>query len=173
MRSFIRRTPTWLAVAAAVAMLVGPVGGAAADDDDDPMNVYFRDEDLEALSHPRLAIYPDIDPGDSEIFFPGFPGAPPQIPHSVKDMLPIKTGENACLDCHLPENADVDGGDVPLPESHFTDPVVKTGGDDAMQTIVTGYEKGDEMSGARFACMLCHAPQANNVDTPLNSFDEE
>ncbi len=182
MRSIIRRSLVGLAILIPVALIAGcqatdsPAPTPSAESvvaDDDPMKMYFRDEDLEALSQPRLAVYPAIEPGDSDVLYHGFEGCPPQIPHSVEDMLPLSPDDHACLECHHPDNADVEAGDVPLPESHFMNPKMSEGGEgDAMRLFVAGYETGTEMSGARWDCTLCHAPQANNVDTQQNSFGE-
>ena len=152
----------------------GPGGSATVPATDDGLPTYFRGADLLSLSTPELAAYPDVEPGDSEQFYRGFPGAPPQIPHSVEDMLPITARENACLDCHHPDNADVESGDRPLPESHFENAVIGEGGETSpSRTVVTGYERGADVAGTRYNCTICHTPQAANADTPVNTFDRE
>jgi cytochrome c-type protein NapB len=86
-------------------------------------------------------------------------------------MLPLTTDENECLDCHHPDNA-IRKKDLPLPESHFERPVIKQGGKgDAMRSIVAGYEKADDVAGARYRCTMCHVPSATNVKTPATTFE--
>jgi len=154
---------------------------ADAPEPDDGVDVYFRDSDLEALAAQDLAVYGDVDPGDSELIEPSFVSAPPQIPHSVEGLLPIQSDSNECLECHMP-NVAADVEAVPIPESHFMTPTIlgtpdneeadvdATGG---MLVVIDGYEKSSELSGTRFNCTLCHAPQATNVESPKNLFGGE
>ncbi|WP_457643495.1 nitrate reductase cytochrome c-type subunit, partial [Persephonella sp.] len=51
------------------------------------------------------AKYPDTPPGTGHRFSRSYPTAPPQIPHSIKDFLPITAKENQCLNCHMPDVA--------------------------------------------------------------------
>ncbi len=83
------------------------------------------------------------EPGEAPLPVRPYPSSPPVIPHSVADLLPVTTRENACLDCHLPEAA-ADSGATAIPASHF-----------ARGTL----------DPRRFVCVLCHAPQ--NRATPL------
>jgi len=140
---------------------------AGADD----IVVFFRSADIESISDQALAEYPDTDAGDSTKLARDFPDAPPQIPHSVEDMYPITLADNECLACHDPENA-VGANDVPLPESHFMAPIMGEGGaGNPMTWVVNDYRVGQEVSGARYNCNMCHTPQATNVATPRNLFD--
>ena len=95
--------------------------------------------------------YTNQDPENVERLPRAFPGAPPQIPHEVASMLPIKTDENLCVECH--DNPRYIGKGYqdksPMPESHYA---------------VKGEKYSDwKMSGARFNCTQCHAPQAEGV----------
>jgi cytochrome c-type protein NapB len=167
-----RRTESGLwAIILLVPLLIA--GSAASEKEvDDGIDVYFRDVDLGALSNQALEQYPDTEPGESELLERAFEGVPPQISHSVEDMLPITLGDNECLECHHPENA-VEGDDVPLTEAHFERAVMSEGKPgEGMVWIVKGYEKA-ELIGARYDCMMCHAPQASNVKTPRNLFKGE
>ncbi len=132
----------------------------------DGLDVWFRMVDLNDLTDQHLPDYLEDEAGDSELLVRTFPDAPPQIPHSVEDMLPIKQRENECLDCHHPDNT-LSDKDAPLSDTHFSQPVVvEAVGDAAMVTTVTGYVAGDDLNGARFNCVMCHTPQAQNVASP-------
>jgi cytochrome c-type protein NapB len=80
--------------------------------------------------------------------------APPMIPHTIQDMVPIKQDFNLCKDCHvqpdLLKQKITKGMPVPAPVSHYVD--VKTG------SLYMG----------RWNCTQCHAPQAK-VNTLVNN----
>ncbi len=80
--------------------------------------------------------------------------APPMIPHSIKDMTPIRVETNLCKDCHVvPEMIGqklTKGMPVPAPASHYVN--VKNG----------------ELYMGRWNCIQCHAPQAK-VDVLVKS----
>jgi cytochrome c-type protein NapB len=165
------RPSSWLVVLFSVTALAA---GAAADREngevDDGLDVYFRDVDLVALSDQDLPTYPEAEAGESITLGRAFPDAPPQIPHSVEDMLPISATDNECIDCHHPDNV-ASEADRPIPKSHFVRPVMRKGKKgEPMATIVAGYKEGENLSGARYNCIMCHTPQATNVDTPRSSF---
>lgn len=166
---------TWhrFGLGALLVLTVLATGAAAGDETpeiDDGIDVYFRDADLNALADQDVAKYPDAEAGESKTFERAFPDAPPQVPHTVEDMLPIATDDNECLECHHPENA-IGKEDVPLPESHFKRAVMGKGkSGEAMVWVVKGYEKGDDVSGARYSCSMCHTPQATNARTLPSDF---
>ena len=100
---------------------------------------------------PNSWTYTKQEPENVDRLPRAFPGAPPQIPHEVASMLPIKSGENLCVECH--DNPRYIGkgykNKSPMPESHYA---------------VKGEKVSDwKMSGARFNCTQCHAPQAEGV----------
>lgn len=72
--------------------------------------------------------------------------APPMIPHTTKDMVPITLEMNLCRDCHVQPGLIgqklTKGTPVPAPVSHYVD--VKAG----------------ELYMGRYNCTQCHAPQA-------------
>lgn len=72
--------------------------------------------------------------------------APPMIPHTIVDMVPITLEANLCRDCHVQPGLIGQkltlGTPVPAPVSHYTD--VKAG----------------ELYMGRWNCVQCHAPQA-------------
>lgn len=73
--------------------------------------------------------------------------APPMIPHTTKDMVPITRDFNLCKDCHVqPDLIGMKiepGMPVPAPVSHYLNA-----------------KKGDLHMG-RWNCTQCHRPQAD------------
>jgi cytochrome c-type protein NapB len=164
-------TVLWLAVSLLLLLPAGANAGEPNKDSKHGNNLYFRDSSLESLAKQELATFPNTDAGESKNLERAFPDAPPQIPHTLEDMLPITLEENECLDCHDPENA-IGKEDVPLPKSHFRHAVMGKGEkNDPMVSIVKGYEKGDEINGARYGCMMCHAIRSGNARVIGNSFE--
>ena len=146
------------------------IGGDDVGETDDGMDVWFRDTDLEALTTPPITKYVEAEAGESALMERAWEGAPPSIPHTTRDMLPILRKENECVECHHPENV-TSKKDKPLPDSHFEAPTLAAGAEgDPMVWKVTGYAKGDDVFGARWNCTMCHTPQAENVNTPATSF---
>jgi len=101
-------------------------------------------------------------PGENETWEPYFSGSPPLISHDVTDSLPIRIGENLCLDCHgLPDEIgqEVEPGDpTPIPASHYTD--LRRTPDKVTKNLI----------GARFTCTQCHAPQADAEPLVANTY---
>jgi nitrate reductase cytochrome c-type subunit len=153
--------------------LLALAGVAAGDKDlevDDGMDVYFREEDLAALSSQPAPAYIEDEAGESQLLARAFPGAPPMISHTVVDMLPITATDNECLECHHPDNV-ASAEDAPLPESHFERAVMARGKkSDPMVWVVASYQKAVDVVGSRYNCVMCHTPQATNVKTPKSSF---
>jgi len=152
-------------------------GGVAAGDKnlevDDGLDVYFRDADIAALSDQPLPHYIESEPGESKLLERSFPGAPPQIPHSVVDLLPITASDNECIDCHHPDNV-TGKEDAPIPKSHFQRAVMAQGKkEDPMVWVVAGFQQTEDLAGTRYNCNMCHTPQATNVKTPKSSFTVE
>ena len=104
-----------------------------------------------------------------------FQDAPPMIPHDVEGMLPITIKDNQCVSCHAPEVAPSMGA-LPYPKSHMTDFRPKTGmasngkiTKDGREVDNTSSDKlayvsikdnAGRLTGARFNCSQCHAPQS-------------
>lgn len=125
------------------------------------------------MSSQALAEYGKADPGDAGTLKRSFETAPPQILHTVEDMLPITSGSNDCLDCHHPDNTS-GKEDYPIPESHFQEAVMARGQPgEAMVWKVQGYKKVGDVAGTRFNCTMCHTPQAMNVKTPGSLLQRE
>ncbi len=141
-------------------VLAGCAGGPVPVADAPPVPV--ADDDLSYRNEPLLTeigtpayAFDAPDPGDSELGERAFENSPPVIPHNVDGLLPITGDENACADCHLPEAA-ADVGATPMPASHLYDLRRDT--------------ELNELAGANYNCMLCHAPQANTGELVENTF---
>jgi cytochrome c-type protein NapB len=102
------------------------------------------------------------DPGENAplaVYFEE--GIPPMIPHSIEDMLPIRADENLCVDCHdVPEaiGEEVAEGDpTPIPVTHYVD------------WRHDPSKVGEEVVGARWVCVQCHAPQTDAEPLVVNT----
>ncbi len=98
------------------------------------------------VPEPAVVDYKGGDPGANKRIARSYDSAPPMIPHTTKDMVPIKQDFNLCKDCHvqpdLLKEKITKGMPIPAPASHYTD--VKKG----------------EMYMGRWNCVQCHRPQA-------------
>ncbi|RMD68784.1 MAG: hypothetical protein D6819_08530, partial [Gammaproteobacteria bacterium] len=84
-----------------------------------------------------------------------YPGAPPQIPHAIANLLPVTAKRNACLSCHQVKQK-IPGGPTPIPQSHY---------------VAWGKGKpGKHIGGRYFNCVMCHVPQANAKPLVQNVF---
>ena len=81
------------------------------------------------------------------------------IPHTVVDFVPITADFNMCIECHALDDAG-EGDPTPIPESHYMDLRNDPG-------TVT-----NEVVGARYRCVACHAPQTDAAPLVKNSFDQ-
>jgi len=131
----------------------------------------------EAETEGMAAQYSTAAPGTSQRIERAFQDAPPMIPHSVEGLLPIKTGNNQCLGCHMPEVAPSVKA-VAIPKSHFVDfrPKHKLEGQDFTKSIDNykndvSIKKLDKLSMARFNCSQCHAPQSTGALAVSNTFE--
>jgi len=120
--------------------------------------------------------YNTAAPGTSQRIARAFQDAPPMIPHSVEGLLPIKTGNNQCLGCHMPEVAPSVKATA-IPKSHFTNfrPHHKLEGQDFTKSIdnyknEVAIQKLDKLSMSRFNCSQCHAPQSTGALAVSNTF---
>ncbi len=109
-----------------------------------------------------------------------FQDAPPMIPHDTEGLLPITIHNNQCVGCHMPEVASSMGA-TPIPKSHFTNfrPTHKYDGKifkksvDNLKNEVSIKSTGDKLSGSRFNCSQCHAPQSTGELAVENTFKAE
>ncbi len=112
--------------------------------------------------------------GSGKLINRAFQDAPPMIPHDVEGMYPIQINNNQCVSCHLPEVA-ASMNATPVPESHLTDfrptttlsssgKIVKNGkvitNTSSPELEHVTIKKMNTLSGTRFNCSLCHAPQS-------------
>jgi len=122
--------------------------------------------------------------GSSQKFKRAFQDAPPMIPHNTEGMLPITINNNQCTGCHQPGVAESMGA-LPYPKSHMTDfrPATSIAPDgkiakNGKEVDNTSSEKLANISikevgrltGARFNCSQCHAPQSDSP-APKNTFE--
>lgn len=122
--------------------------------------------------------------GESVLIERAFENAPPMISHSVEGMLPITINNNMCTSCHTPGVAEAMNATA-IPKSHFTDfrpdtslakdgRIAKNGSAVTNTSDVKTTSKSlDELSGTRFNCTLCHAPQSMETAAPANEFQTE
>jgi len=140
-------------------------------------NLYAEESETigEATSYGKAAA------GSSKLFERAFENAPPMIPHDVEGMLPIKIGNNSCTGCHMPEVAPSMKATA-IPASHFASfrPTTGIGSDGRITKEGMGVDntsdlkivshKLDKLSGARFNCSQCHAPQSTQAPLIGNTF---
>jgi len=136
-------------------------------------DIYSEEDDTTGMK----TQYSSAAPGTSQRIERAFQDAPPMIPHSVEGLLPIKTGNNQCIGCHMPESAAAMGA-TPIPKSHFTDfrPKHKVIDKQFKKTIdnykneVAISEVKPKLVHARFNCSQCHAPQSSGALAVSNTF---
>ncbi|MEA3554755.1 MAG: nitrate reductase cytochrome c-type subunit [Campylobacterota bacterium] len=125
--------------------------------------------------------------GTSETITRAFQDAPPMIPHDVDGMLPITIKDNQCKDCHMPGVAESMGA-LPYPVSHMMnfrpDTAIASDGrislngkaidntSDTKQADISIKELGT-LSGSRFNCSQCHAPQSEIPALVGNNFEAD
>lgn len=103
---------------------------------------------------PAVFRYGGGDPGSNKRIVRSYNTAPPMIPHTTKDMVPITRASNLCKDCHvMPDliGQKIEPGmPVPAPASHYVN-----------------VKKGRLYMG-RWNCTQCHREQAK-VDVLVQS----
>jgi cytochrome c-type protein NapB len=110
----------------------------------------------ETKAMPAHGEYGKAEPGKSKPLGRAFENSPPLIPHDLTGMLPIAETNNACLNCHMPQQAAALGA-TPIPRSHFFD-------------MDTGKDLKGVLDGKRYPCMQCHVPQVNIPEAIKNTF---
>ena len=109
---------------------------------------------------PSTFDYPTTKAGESDRVAKSYHTAPPMVPHTVAEYLPITLETNECMECHdKPKYIDkkyVKGNKLSMPESHY-------GG-------FGGTGDKDEASGARYTCSQCHAPMSGAQPLVENTF---
>lgn len=129
-------------------------------------------------------MYSTAPAGTSKKIDRAYENAPPMIPHDTEGMLPITIQNNACTGCHDPAVAPAMNA-TPLPASHFTDyrpkTTLSTSGQivkndkpiENTSDVLTSSKKLTQLSGSRFNCTLCHAPQSQGKMTIQNEFEAD
>jgi cytochrome c-type protein NapB len=113
---------------------------------------------------PQPFSYTKSFPGTGTVLPRAYPGAPPQIPHSIEGFKPVTASNNACLACHhnpAMRGKKVAGMPTAIPESHYIDQRNNPG-------VV-----GEQIVGARYVCTQCHVPQADVAPLVDNTFKSE
>lgn len=107
---------------------------------------------------PEVFDYPDTEPSAAKALQRAYFGAPPQVPHRIDNLLPIRAKRNACLRCHdAPDTIGKSrpaGDPTPMPATHY----VKLG------------DGSLKRADNRHVCVQCHAPQAQVKDLVGNTF---
>ncbi|MGM0533166.1 MAG: nitrate reductase cytochrome c-type subunit [Campylobacterota bacterium] len=133
----------------------------------------------ETVTRPNPTRYSQAAAGTSQTYTRAFQDAPPMISHSVEGMLPVSRNNNQCTACHMPQVAPSVNA-TPIPESHFLDmrPRHKYSQGNFEKAIdnmknETSVKKIDDLSGSRFNCTQCHAPQSQGELAVENTFEPE
>ncbi|QWU80161.1 periplasmic nitrate reductase NapAB, small subunit, periplasmic diheme cytochrome c550 protein [Campylobacter novaezeelandiae] len=100
--------------------------------------------------------YSAAQPGEASVYDRSYENAPPLIPHSIEDLLPITKDNNSCLSCHDKAIA-TDVGATPIPPTHYYD-------------FRHNKSMGDVISDTRFNCTQCHVPQSDAKPIVGNTF---
>jgi len=155
MRYLVNVTVVALGVLAILGCSGGPEVDKAVTDDEiglTPTSVFDTPDPLVPTTVAK-------DPGENELLGSYFSGSPPVIPHVVDDFVPIRIGEHMCLECHdLTDQIGQEtmaGDATPMPASHYRNEDVSEG-----------------MSGARFTCTQCHAPQTDAEPLVANTYSQ-
>ncbi len=114
---------------------------------------------------PHVYHYSDAAPGQSKLLPRAYAGAPPQVPHSISDFLPITRDNNMCVACHAQPDLwgrKLDAGTAtPIPPSHYTDRR------NAPDTVT------DHLINSRYNCNQCHVPQTDAPALVENTFGKK
>jgi cytochrome c-type protein NapB len=118
----------------------------------DQLNIGLGQDDVFSNATPSAFSYPEIKAGESKFLPVAYSTLPPQIPHTIKEYIPITAEDNGCLDCHdklakIGKTEHKSGKKIPMPKSHY-------GG-------FKGKGDKEEISGARYTCTQCHVPQSD------------
>ncbi|MCR6590893.1 periplasmic nitrate reductase, small subunit, cytochrome c-type protein [Campylobacter insulaenigrae] len=140
----------------AVATLISACGFAVKSVDSKDLGL--RKTSLESENIELLDVkYSQLSAGKSVLIERSFENAPPLIPHTLEDMLPIVKDNNICLSCH-DQSIAKDVGATPLPNSHYFD-------------LRKNKSTKDMVSEARFNCTQCHVPQSDAKPLVNNTFE--
>ena len=96
-------------------------------------------------------------PGDEPLIPRVHAEAPPLVPHTVVDFLPISWDDNLCIECHLADEEGESDGKA-MAASHLTDLR------NAPDTV------GTSVVGARYLCISCHVSRSDAAPLVGNGF---
>ncbi len=144
----------------AVLLVIGcsPAPGPGSPGDIPDTALSYRHAPLDTEVATPGTRYTDIEPGDSQLLERSFENAPPIIPHSLANLLPITRTRNDCQDCHHPDVAE-DFEATAMPPTHFYD-----------------YRRDRQLADANpanYNCTQCHVPQADAPELVRNTFQPE
>ena len=165
------RNTSWYMLPIALALGGGLLACTQAGRSIADTELSLRKGGLESEPGTPPVVYAGKDPGENTLLARGFAGAPPMIPHSIAGQE-VTAKANDCLDCH-----DAQGSkDTPaLSPTHFIKVRMKTVPREAVPsgavTHFEGFYRVSTVSGSRYDCLLCHAPQTTDAGTGVgNSF---
>ena len=144
-----------------VACLAGVMGIVQAEDAIKDSDTGLSPQSVFEVPTPEAFDYKGVMPGTDPVYKRAYPGAPPQIPHNIELMTPVKASVNYCLSCHGSSaelSQPLKGKPTPIPVSHYTD--LRHKPDTATKKLV----------GARYVCTQCHVPQADVEPLVKNKF---
>ncbi len=147
-----------IATTAALAAAACAASGQAVDDS----SLGLSKTSVFDTPTPAAPVYSAPPPG-APVTAPAryFPGAPPVIPHSVAGLVPITGKANSCLGCHDKPNMigkKTKGLPTPMTASHYAD-------------LWTKDKPSSKVSGARYNCDQCHAPQSDAKPLVRNTLE--
>ncbi|RXJ86272.1 nitrate reductase cytochrome c-type subunit [Arcobacter sp. CECT 8985] len=168
----MKLTSITLGIATAAAIFIAGCATSQKTISEESLGLRKTDLYTEQSTVASKTMYKQATPGTSERIERSYENAPPMIPHSVEGMLPITINNNSCTQCHLPGIAESMNA-TPIPKTHFTNYRPDTKLDKKGDIIKDGKivknttdlklakeKKLATLSGARFNCSQCHAPQS-------------
>ncbi|RXJ99192.1 nitrate reductase [Arcobacter sp. CECT 8986] len=168
----MKLTSITLGIATAAAIFIAGCATSQKTISEESLGLRKTDLYTEQSTVASKTMYKEEAPGTSKRIERSYENAPPMIPHSVEGMLPITINNNMCTTCHLPGIAESMNA-TPIPKTHFTNYRPDTKLDKKGDIIKDGKivrntsdlklakeKKLDTLSGARFNCSQCHAPQS-------------
>ena len=109
---------------------------------------------------PKTYDYPTEEAGKSDLISRSYHDAPPLVPHTVEEYLPITMETNECMECHdkpkIRGRDYVKGEKLAMSNSHY-------GG-------FAGTGDKNEVSGSMYTCSQCHAPASDAKPLVANTF---
>lgn len=150
----------YMKLLAGIACIVTGVGTAYAAAPIKPDSMGLSKGSVFGTPTPKTFHYSTLPPGQSTPLPRSYDGAPPQIPHNIRGLVPITANSNMCISCHARPNmwgsVRAKGMPTPIPPSHYTD--LRNAPGKVSKNLVK----------ARYNCTQCHVPQAD-VKPPIGN----